>query len=85
MKKLILLLLFILKLKSWGKTGHFIVSRIAEEELEKKKYFPKILQIINVLNPFTKSSKRSFVECSTFADDIKAIDFDFFNKWHYYS
>lgn len=85
MIKTLIYLLFLGSLQAWGKTGHFIVSRIAELEMEDKKYFPKILEILGKMNPFTKADKKTFVECSTFADDIKAIDFDFFNKWHYYS
>ena len=72
--KNILLILLVLLLSSWGKTGHRIVGEIAERQLTKE-----VKEIVyDILDGESLSS------VSTWADEMRSNpDFDKFSHWHY--
>lgn len=80
---LLILSILLTKSKCFKTTGHFIVARIAEREIEKSAVYPKLLELLSVTGPFTKDAKYPFVESASWADDIKYTGWDLMNKWHF--
>jgi hypothetical protein len=73
----------------WGR-GHLMVNRIAYEALEQEN--PAVLKAANdILNTLhqtmpdmvTNESQWPFVECATWADDIKGKGGKFQSGWHF--
>lgn len=64
-------------------TGHMIVARIAEIELEGSRIHSQILDTLGLLSQFTKERQHPFVEAATWADDIKAVGVKTMSKWHF--
>lgn len=65
---------------AWFGTGHLLVARVAYDVLEENS--PETLEKVeNLLSILTKTNstwtkdedKHHFVECATFADDIKGL------------
>merc|ERR1719183_256154 len=91
--KLLLITLAMLanSVNAWFGTGHLLVVRIAYEILEKQS--PSTLQNVeNILAVFKKSdpkltsketAEHGFVECATFADDIKYRGGGYQKGWHF--
>ena len=74
----------------WWGNGHLLTSRVAYELLSKDSP-DTISQVENILSVLKKSDpswtkseeKRPFVECSTFADDIKHKGGAYQSGWHF--
>lgn len=64
-------------------TGHFIIARIAEREIEHLPFYPKMMQMLSIIGQYTKDQNHPFVECASWPDDIKYIDWDTMDKWHF--
>lgn len=90
--KLLLITLAMLanSVNAWFGTGHLLVARIAYEILEKQS--PSTLSNVeNILAVFKKSDPKltskeknyPFVECATFADDIKYRGGGYQKGWHF--
>ena len=69
--------------KCFGPTGHFIVARIAELELQNHKDFPQMMGVLGLLSPYTKETNHPFEEAAVWADDIKYLRWSSMNKWHF--
>lgn len=84
--KVLLLLLIFQKTIEWHPTGHFMVARIAEMEIQRQKpsLLPALNKILGVLKEYTKENEHTFVESACYPDDIKYISWKLFNKWHFY-
>lgn len=76
---------------AWSFGGHLIVARIAQILLEKQN--PQIVtQAVDVLKVFkshypsltSKEGKYPFVECASFADEIKMEGGGFQSGWHFH-
>lgn len=73
----------------WGQTlefhttGHMIVARIAEIELEDSRIHQQMMDILKILSPFTKEKMYPFIEAATWADDIKAVGVKTMSNWHF--
>jgi hypothetical protein len=62
------------------------VARVAEQKLEKEhsEVLEKALEILSWLKPFTRLEvNHPFVECASFADEIKLTGFSHLSEWHY--
>lgn len=73
----------------WGK-GHLLVARIANDLLKENSpdtltQCESVLSILEQANPSwtKKEGKHSFVECTTFADDIKHNGGNYQQGWHF--
>ena len=75
---------------AWKFSGHVTVARIAYDILEKKK--PEVIkQVEAILKPLqddfpdwtVKEGSHPFVECATYADDIKMKGGSFQSAWHF--
>ena len=71
---------------AWWNNGHLITARVAYDELMENE--PDVLKKAEgFLEPFKQFNKHeqnhTFVECATFADDIKNVGFDDISPWHY--
>lgn len=79
------LLLCVNQASAWWGTGHLLVARIAFDLLENEA--PEKLQLAQaLLDKYSKNSdegKHSFVECATYADDIKGKGGAFQSGWHF--
>lgn len=64
-------------------TGHMIVARIAEIELEGSRIHKQMMNILALLSPFTKEKFYPFIEAATWADDIKAVGVKTMSEWHF--
>lgn len=66
-------------------TGHMIITKIAENELERD--HPELLKFIKddvaVLEQYSKEKEHGFVESSSWADDNKGVAWMAFNEWHF--
>jgi hypothetical protein len=84
--KLILLLTLINKNLGWNSTGHFIIARIAEMEIQKQSpvIYKGMIAILDVLDKFTVEKSHQFVESGTFLNDIKNTSVDLMHYWHSY-
>jgi hypothetical protein len=72
--------------QAWWGTGHMLVARIAFDKLtnESPAVVEKSLAILKGIAAFTDLEKdHPFVECATFADDIKGKGFDDQAHWHF--
>ena len=81
-----LLFLLIGAVLSWHPTGHFIIVRIAEIELEAKKpeLLKKLIELLKYKPLSAKEKNHVFVESACFPDDIKYIGWKAFNQFHFY-
>jgi hypothetical protein len=68
---------------SFKTTGHFIVARIAEKEIEHLSFYPELMKLLSIVGSFSKDDKYPFIESASWADDIKYIDWDWMDKWHF--
>lgn len=83
---LFLLSLFSASVLAWHPTGHFVIARIAEVELQKTNaaLYGKLVELLKILGGYTKEKDHPFVECACFPDDIKYIGWKAFNQFHFY-
>lgn len=90
MKIALVLAVMTSEVQCWWKQGHFMTARIAEQILAKES--PEILKKANAILGTLSSSMPSqtigerdhaFVECSTWADDVKARGGSFQSNWHF--
>lgn len=65
-------------------TGHMVVARIAEINLEGTRMYKQMLDILGLLSPFTKERNYPFVEAAPWADDIKYTNVKSMSSWHFY-
>jgi hypothetical protein len=91
-KTLSLLLLGVLtnEAKAWWANGHLFVARIAYELLQKDSavVIDDVNEILDVLKKSDpswtkKEDQHPFVECVTFADDIKYKGGSYQSPWHF--
>lgn len=75
---------------AWFGTGHLLTARIAQEVLseEAPEVLTKVTDILSVLEKsdptYTKNEgKHAFVECATYADDIKYRGGQYQAGWHF--
>lgn len=82
---IIIFFLIMIQITAWHPTGHFIVARIAEIEIEKhsKDLHKKLINTLKLLSDNTKEKSHHFVEAATFPDDIKYQSWVTFNSWHF--
>lgn len=83
---LLSLLSLIIPAQAWWSTSHMLVARIAEYKLASET--PEVLEraegALSHLAEFTTMEKNHpFVECATFADNIKSKGFDYTSTYHY--
>ena len=86
-RTLLLLALLILlpeQLTAFHTTGHMVVARIAEIQLEGTRMYSQMRDILAILSPFTKERNYPFVECAPWADDIKYTGVKSMSNWHFY-
>jgi len=72
--------------QAWWGTGHMLVARIAYDKLQKEN--PSLVtranSVLSYLSSFTTLEKSyPFVECATFADEIKSKGWDDQSDWHF--
>lgn len=70
--------------KSFHTTGHMVVARIAEIQLEGTRMYSQMRDILAILSPFTKERNYPFVESAPWADDIKYTGVKSMSNWHFY-
>jgi hypothetical protein len=75
---------------AWWGTGHLLVARIANNLLEKQSpstlsNVESLLKVLELSDPtYTKDEgNHPFVECTTFADDIKNKGGAYQSGWHF--
>ena len=73
---------------AWWNTGHMLVARIAQDYLEEisPETLEKAIEILidsDFANYLHLESNHPFVECATFADEIKSDGFADQSFWHY--
>ena len=75
---------------AWGGRGHLVVARIAYDILQKEspvtiESVEKLLKVGQVVDPgwTSKEGKHPFVECVTYADDIKRKGGAYQQGWHF--
>jgi len=78
MNYIIIVAILLNMVRGWWGTGHLLVARIAQFQLEKKdpETLKEALDLLSELKRTgsawaDKEDKHPFVECATFADDIK--------------
>lgn len=85
MKKFLELLIFINYVFAWWDVGHMMTAKVAELKL--KKEHPEVLlwaeSLVEDLNSLTDGRSNTFVESSSWPDDIKEEGIDFMDLWHY--
>ena len=90
MNKSLLALGLLGQASAWWGTGHLMVNRVAYESLLKEN--PAVLAKANAILDTLRDadptlvkgeSKHSFVECATWADDIKGRGGTFQSSWHF--
>jgi len=76
--------------QAWYGTGHLLVARIANDILSKNspqtlEEVESVLAVLEKSDPsYTKAEgKHPFVECTTFADDIKFKGGSYQSGWHF--
>lgn len=75
---------------AWKSVGHLLVARIAHDILETESP-DTITKVESILKPMqkdfptwtTKEGNHPFVECTTYADDIKYKGGSFQSPWHF--
>ena len=80
-----IILLITTAVLNYHPTGHYIVARIAELEIEKhsKELHKELIDLLKIISDHTKEDKHHFVESATFPDDIKYQGWTVFNSWHF--
>lgn len=79
-----LLLLFSTKTNCFHTTGHMVVARIAEIELEGTRMLQQMMNILAIVSPYTKEKDHPFVESAPYPDDIKYVGVKSMNGWHFH-
>jgi hypothetical protein len=70
---IVISMILISQMNSFHTTGHMVVARIAEIELEGTKMLSQMKEILAITGAFTKEKDYPFVESAPYADDIKYI------------
>lgn len=90
MKYALFLAVLTAQVQGWWKNGHLMTAKIAEQILaqESPETLKKAQDILSVLSesmPSQTTGERDhpFVECSTWADDVKARGGSFQSNWHF--
>ena len=65
------------------RTGHMVIARIAELELENTKMMEQMLNILSIVGPYTKEDKFPFVESASYADYIMETGVKTMRDWHF--
>jgi hypothetical protein len=76
----------VLNVQAWWGTGHMLVARIAYDKINSAddSIMTRANDILTYLAPFTElEGDHPFVECATFADEIKSKGFDDQAHWHF--
>jgi hypothetical protein len=83
--KVIVLLLLVQFALCWWDVGHMLVSKIAEDELQKNdpNSYDKFKGLIESMNNFTDGKSNTFVEAAVWSDDIKAYNATLFDNYHF--
>ena len=81
---LLLSLLFPLSTLSFHSTGHMVVARIVEIEMENTRIYRQMREIIEILSPYTKERDYPFVETGPWADDVKYTAVGTMSDWHFH-
>lgn len=72
------------KISTFHTTGHMVVARIAEIELEGTKMLQQMKEILAITGGFTKERDYPFIEAAPYPDDIKYIGVKTMNAWHFH-
>lgn len=68
---------------AFGKTGHFIVARIAEIQIENEPFYSEVLKYLEYLPDRPGEETFPFIECSSWADEIKKTGDTSMDEWHF--
>jgi hypothetical protein len=72
------------QMSAFHTTGHMVVARIAEIELEGSKMLQQMKEILAITGAFTKERDYPFIEAAPYPDDIKYIGVKTMNSWHFH-
>jgi hypothetical protein len=85
LKTVLLLIFMVTQLQAWNSMGHFIVSGIAQKQLEKEnpKVLANVLKVLESLSEFFSETQGSLLEASVMAHYFNT-DFEGFLGYYHY-